>query len=198
MKDFYTSIFNAGCLKFGQFKLKSGIVSPVYVDFRLLVSRPELLRQIGCRVADRAAEIGCDRLAAIPYAGIPIGVAACLTGGIPLIYTRKEAKQYGTGNLIEGDFQAGERVLVVDDVITDGASKIEAIEPLKEAGLIVTDVLVLLDREQGGARILEREGYRLHSLGTLSEAMKSLEEQQLIDGETRRRVEEFIAANQFA
>ncbi len=198
MQDFYLSIFDAGCLKFGEFILKSGITSPVYVDFRILVSKPALLRQIGQQLAEQAKQIGCDRLAAIPYAGIPIGVATSLASSIPLIYTRKEVKHYGTGRLIEGDFQAGETVIVVDDVVTDGASKIEAIKPLEEAGLIVKDVLVILDREQGGARVLERQGYKLHSLGTLSQAMETLATKQLIDEETCRRVEEFIAANQFS
>jgi len=198
MRELYEKIFQVGCLKFGEFKLKSGIVSPVYVDFRVLVSKPNVLREIGQRLADQAKEIGCDRIAGIPYAGIPIAVAASLAGDIPMLYARKEVKDYGTAKLIEGEFSPGEKVLVIDDVITDGASKIEAIEPLSRAGLVVKDVLVILDREQGGAAILERAGYKLHSLGTLSEAMEVLVEKQLIDETMRQRVAEFVASNQFA
>lgn len=198
MNKLYESIFAAGCIKFGEFKLKSGILSPVYVDFRGLISNPRLLAEIGQSLAERAKQIGCDRIAGIPYAGIPLGVAAALAGNLPMIYPRKEVKDYGTSRRIEGEFREGERVLVIDDIITDGASKIEAIEPLKEAGLIVTDILVILDREQGGDKILARAGYKLHSLGKLSEVLDALVEAGKVEPEMRARVADFIAANQFA
>lgn len=198
MNELYQAIFDAGCIKFGEFKLKSGIMSPVYVDFRGLVSKPKLLAEVGRALAGKAREIGCGRIAGIPYAGIPLGVATALAGDIPMIYPRKEVKQYGTGKAIEGEFKQGEKVLVIDDIITDGASKIEAIEPLKEAGLAVTDVLVILDREQGGAKLLEKAGYRLHSLGTLSEVLNALVAAGKVDMEMRSKVADFIAEHQFA
>jgi len=197
MNDLYNSIFDAGCIKFGEFKLKSGILSPVYVDFRGLVSKPELLAAIGKKLAERAKEIGCDRIAGIPYAGIPLGVAASIAGNIPMLYLRREVKDYGTKKLIEGEFSTGDKILVIDDIITDGASKIEAIAPLKEAGLEVTDVLVILDREQGGDRILEQAGYRLHSLIRLSEVLDALVSVGKVDSEMRTKVTEFIARHQF-
>ncbi len=198
MNDLYESIFDAGCIKFGEFRLKSGIVSPVYVDFRGLISNPKLLSEIGQALAEKAKEIGCDRIAGIPYAGIPLGVAAALAGGLPMIYPRKEVKDYGTSKRIEGEFKEGDKVLVIDDIITDGASKIEAIEPLKEAGLVVTDVLVILDREQGGDKILAKAGYRLHSLGTLSEVLDALVASGKVEPDMRAKVREFIKENQFA
>ena len=203
MKQLYHSIFDAGCIKFGEFKLKSGIMSPVYCDFRGLVSKPELLREIGQALGERAKQIGYgskpgDRLAGIPYAGLPLGVAASLASGIPMIYPRKEVKDYGTRRLIEGEFSQSDRVLVIDDIITDGASKIEAIEPLKEAGLVVEDVLVILDREQGGGKILARAGYKLHSLGKLGDVLDALVAAGKVEPEMRARVAEFIEANQFA
>lgn len=198
MNTLYEEIFSAGCIKFGEFKLKSGIMSPVYCDFRGLVSNPALLREIGQALGERAKQIGCDRLAGIPYAGLPLGVAASLASGIPMIYPRKEAKDYGTKKLIEGAYNEGDRVLVIDDIITDGASKIEAIAPLKEAGLVVTDVLIILDREQGGDKILAKAGYTLHSLGKLSEVLDALVAAGKVEAEMRARVAEFIAANQFA
>jgi len=203
MNELYNSIFDAGCIKFGEFRLKSGIMSPVYCDFRGLVSKPELLKEIGQALGERAKQIGCgskpgDRLAGIPYAGLPLGVAASLASGIPMIYPRKEAKDYGTKKLIEGEFAEGNRVLVIDDIITDGASKIEAIEPLKDAGLVVEDVLIILDREQGGDRILAKAGYRLHSLGKLGEVLDALVAAGKVEPDMRARVAEFIEANQFA
>lgn len=198
LTDLYHGVFDAGCIKFGEFKLKSGIMSPVYVDFRGLVSKPDLLKEIGHALAEKANLIGCDRIAGIPYAGIPLAVAASLAGGIPMIYPRKEVKDYGTRKAIEGAYSQGEKVLVIDDIITDGASKIEAIEPLKEAGLVVTDVLVILDREQGGDKILASAGYHLHSLGKLSEVLDALVAAGKVEREMREKVAEFIAENQFA
>jgi len=198
MNSLYEKIFSAGCIKFGEFKLKSGIMSPVYCDFRGLISNPLLLEKIGQQLANKAKEIGCDRIAGIPYAGLPLGVAASIAGDIPMIYPRKEAKQYGTGKLIEGEFNPGDKVLVIDDIITDGASKIEAIEPLKEAGLNVTDVLIILDREQGGDKILAKAGYKLHSLGKLSEVLEALVASGKVDAKMQAKVAEFIAANQFS
>lgn len=198
MISLYEKFYNAGCIKFGEFKLKSGIMSPIYCDFRVLVSRPALLEETGRALARKAKEIGCDRIAGIPYAGLPLGVAASIAGTIPLIYPRREVKDYGTKKLIEGYYNEGEKVLVIDDIITDGASKIEAIKPLEEAGLKVTDVLIILDREQGGSKILAKAGYRLHSLGTLSQVMDELVKAGKIEPEMRDKVSEFIAANQFA
>ncbi|MCE5197511.1 MAG: orotate phosphoribosyltransferase [Armatimonadota bacterium] len=198
MNTLYNKIYDAGCIKFGEFKLKSGIMSPVYCDFRGLISNPALLKEIGEALAAKAKEIGCNRVAGIPYAGLPLGVAASLAGNIPMIYPRKEAKDYGTKKLIEGAYSEGDKVLVIDDIITDGASKIEAITPLREAGLVITDVLIILDREQGGDKILAKAGYKLHSLGKLSAVLDTLVEAGKVDAGMRAKVAEFIANNQFA
>ena len=193
----YLELFDAGCIKFGEFKLKSGIMSPVYVDFRGLVSDPVLLDRIGFDLGERALEIGCDRLAGIPYAGIPLAIMTSHATAIPMIYTRKEVKDYGTKKIIEGAYVEGEQALVIDDIITDGASKIEAIKPLEEVGLIVKDVLIVLDREQGGAAILAKAGYTLHCLGKLSEVLDVLVQAGKVTPEKQAEVAKFIAANQF-
>jgi len=197
MEEIYVQLADAGCLLFGEFKLKSGLLSPVYVDFRRVVTYPALLRQIGEALAREARAIGCDRIAAIPYAGLPLGVAASLAGDLPLIYPRREAKEHGTARLIEGVYEAGERVLVLDDLITDGGSKIEAIAPLLQAGLVVRDVLVVLDREQGGGKLLAQAGYNLYALGTLSQALEVLVEARRVSPEMRAQVAEFIEGHQF-
>lgn len=194
---FYEMLYDAGCVKFGEFKLKSGIISPVYVDFRVTISNPELLKQIGIALAEKAKEIGCDRLGAIPYAGLPLGVATSIAGNIPLVYSRKEAKSYGTTKLIEGNYLSTDKVLIIDDIVTDGASKIEAIKPLRAEGLNVTDILVIIDREQGGKKLLEEAGYKLHSMGTLSGILEYLKSIDKIDEVLYNKVKEFIAANQF-
>ncbi len=198
MSALYESIFAAGCVKFGGFKLKSGIMSPVYCDLRMLVSAPAVLAEIGQALGEKAKEIGCDRIAGIPYGGVPIAVAASIASGIPMIYPRKEVKDHGTKQAIEGIHNAGEKVLVIDDLVTSGLSFAEAVEPLKAAGLIVEDVLVILDREQGGAKVIEKAGYKLHSLGRLSEMVQVLVIAGKIEPEMKTRVAEFIAANQFS
>jgi uridine monophosphate synthetase len=167
-------LLDAGCIKFGSFTLKSGLTSPVYVDLRLLVSEPSLLGEAAQEMARVAGELAFDRIAAIPYAGLPIGVALALAMNRPLIYPRREVKEHGTRQPIEGAFREGEVALVIDDVITRGGSKLEAIGVLEDAGLAVHDVLVLIDREQGGRDDLADRGYRLHSLYRLADMIEAL------------------------
>ena len=170
------NLFDRGCIQFGAFTLKSGLSSPIYVDLRLLVSHPSLLEEVAHAMSEMINRVPLvyDRIAAIPYAGLPIGTALALATGSPLIYPRREAKAYGTRRAIEGTFQPGETVLLVDDLITRGDSKLEAVAPLQEAGLTVKDVLVLIDREQGGADDLARYGYRLYAVLRLTEILDTL------------------------
>lgn len=198
MDELYNQLYDAGCIKFGEFKLKSGMLSPVYVDFRVLVSSPKLLALIGEHLAKKLEGLKFDRIAALPYAGLPIGVAASIAANVPMIYPRKEAKDYGTAKLIEGKFEPGETVVVLDDVITDGGAKLEAIKPLEEAGLKVKDVVIILDREQGGKRILANAGYTLHSVTTISEAMDALVRLGKISESVRTETLAFIQTHQFS
>lgn len=194
----YDQLFACGCIRFGEFRLRSGLLSPFYVDLRTLVSYPKTLRALGEALVEVIRPLGAARIAALPYAGLPIGVAASIAGDIPLLYPRKEAKAYGTGRQIEGVFQPGERVVVVDDVITDGATKIESIRPLEEAGLVVKDVAILLDREQGGDRVLARHGYTLHAVMKLTPMLEALVRLNHITEEQRQAALRFVADNQFA
>ncbi len=124
-------LLNAGCVRFGSFTLKSGLQSPIYVDLRQLVGYPALLAQVARAYRLLLAGLEFDRIAALPYAALPIGTAISLQTGLPLIYPRKETKEYGTKADVEGVFSAGERAVVVDDLTTTGGSKFEAIDKLK-------------------------------------------------------------------
>jgi uridine monophosphate synthetase len=174
LEELSLALHQAGCVQFGQFKLKSGLLSPIYVDLRLLVSHPPLLRRVGDVLAERAQAFHFDVLAAIPYAALPIGVAVAMAMNVPLIYPRKEVKDYGTERSVEGAFRPGQTALLIDDLITKGHSKIEAIALLQAAGLKVKDVLVLVDREQGGVEELDAHGFEVHAVLTLSQILDAL------------------------
>jgi uridine monophosphate synthetase len=181
-------LFDLGAVRFGQFTLKSGKTSPIYIDLRLLVSDPRLMALVARSLARILAGLRFDRIAAIPYGGLPIGQATSLATGAPLIYPRREAKDYGTKKLIEGTYASGETVVVLDDLVTTGGSKLEVIAPLAEAGLKVSDVAVLVDREQGGREELAAHGLALHSVLTLSTLLDILVRRGRIDEPVRSDV----------
>jgi uridine monophosphate synthetase len=160
-------LVDSQCVRFGQFKLKSGIVSPIYLDLRRLITHPQILWRVAQAYAVTLKDLKFDRLAGIPYAALPIATAISLGIDRPLIYPRREAKDYGTKAVIEGDYQAGETIVVIDDLATTGGSKIEAIQKLEEAGLKVRDIVVLIDRGQGAGPMLAEAGYQLHSVVNL-------------------------------
>jgi uridine monophosphate synthetase len=191
-----TQLHDIGCVKFGEFKLKSGLMSPIYIDLRLLVTHPSVLKQAAAAMGDKLSDVeSFDRLAAIPYAGLPIGVAVALETGKPLIYPRKEAKDYGTAKLIEGEYKPGETVVLVDDLITKGTAKIEALKPLLDEGLRVKDLVVLIDREQGGKEELASRGIRLHAVMTLTQMLDELVEAGKLSADMREEVLAWVGKN---
>ena len=195
VQELALALHATGCVQFGQFKLKSGLLSPIYVDLRLLVARPALLRQVGDVLAAQARSLQFDVLAAIPYAALPIGVAVALALDAPLVYPRKEVKNYGTERSVEGAFQAGQTALLIDDLITKGHSKLEALAPLEAAGLKVKDILVLIDREQGGVEELDAHGYTVHAVLTLAQILDVLVEAGKLEPERRDQIRQWLKEN---
>jgi uridine monophosphate synthetase len=194
-KQLADGLLDAGCIKFGQFILKSGVISPIYIDLRQLVSFPKLLEMVAQAYLPILHKLTFDRLAGLPYAALPIATAVSLLGGWPLLYPRKEAKTYGTKAEIEGLFYQGERVAVIDDLATTGGSKFEAIEKLTSAGLKVEDVLVLIDRQSGAKKALMDEGYKLHSVTTLTNLLDYYEKSGRVAIENIETAREFVNSN---
>jgi uridine monophosphate synthetase len=192
-EDLVLGLHDIGCVQFGEFKLKSGNMSPIYVDLRRMVADAGVLRMAARAYERLLTPLTFDRLAAIPYAGLPIGTAVALEMNRPLIYPRREVKSYGTGRAIEGVFKVGETVAIIDDVITTGESKVETLAPLAAAGLHVRDIVVLIDREQGGAAELAAHGLQLHSVLNITTMLDILARRGRVSPDDAARVRTYLA-----
>ena len=159
----------------GDFVLRSGKRSSYYLDKYRFGTRPDLLRPLGEAIAAAVAEHepGAVRLAAPELGAVPLAAAASLESGLPFVIVRKEAKEYGTANRIEGVFEPGECVCLVEDVVTSGGAALDAIEALREAGLRVSNAVCVVDREEGGVDALARAAVRLWPLLRAGELRKS-------------------------
>lgn len=182
LKRILLDLPDCGAFKLGTFRLKlhkkdqSAPLSPVYVNLRSIRSYPRLLKRIALSLENEIKRLGLkfDLIADVPTASTPLVTALSLVNDWPMVSPRFEAKSYGTGETIDGGFEADQTVLLIDDLITDGESKLQAIKVLEEKGLIVKDVVVFLDRLQGGRKELEEANYRLHSVTTLRELVNVL------------------------
>lgn len=193
--ELITSLFNTGCIKFGSFVLASGKQSPIYIDLRRVISFPGLFRKVALAYAEIAQRIKFDHIASVPYAALPAGSVVAWQLGVSMIYPRKEVKQHGTGQTIEGSFEAGQTAVLIEDVITTGGSIVAAAEVLRQAGIEMKDVIVLVDREQGGDLKMKEIGLSLHSVLKISEIVSILKQQDLIDAQTFKTVMQYLYDN---
>ena len=150
----------------GDFLLRSGKRSSYYLDKFRFETRPDLLGAIGERIAATVREHEPDaaRLAAPVLGAVPLAAAASLAGGLPFVIVRDEAKAYGTANRLEGAFEEGELVCLIEDIVTSGGALVESISAVREAGLVVRTAVCVIDREEGGADALARHAVRLRPL----------------------------------
>lgn len=189
-------LYQIGVLKFGSFVLKSGLTSPFYIDLRILISYPKILRNVAMVYKEILEQLSFDRMMAVPYTAIPIATAISLLNKKPLIYSRKEVKTYGIKRPVEGEYQKGERVVLIDDMITTGGSKLETIKLIENLGLKVKDVVVLFDRLQGGKEELKKEGYFLHSAFTIIDWLMVLKKNNKIDENKHQELLNYLARKQ--
>jgi orotate phosphoribosyltransferase len=161
----------------GDFVLRSGRRSRYYLDKYRFETRPELLRPLGARIAAAVAahDPEADLLGGPELGAVALAAAASLESGLPFLIVRKEAKEYGTGNRLEGVFEPGQRVCLVEDVVTSGGAAWEAVKALREAGLACSTAVCVVDREEGGVDALARHGVRLRPIFRASEVLEPAE-----------------------
>lgn len=193
-KELARDLHRIGALKFGQFTLKSGITSPMYFDLRLFISHPDVLKKITKLYAEQLKGLKYDRLAGVAYAALPIAGAVSLELEQPWVFMRKEAlkKAYGLEKSLEGEFNKGETVVMIEDLVTKATSLLEAIPAIEAHGLKVKDAVVLLDYEKGGRQALADKGYNLHAFMTVREVVDIMLADGEIDAAQHRQCLEFL------
>ena len=168
------SLYDLGAVQFGEHPVSPQKIAPVFVDLKLLVSRPGTLRRVARILRSYADQLTYDRIAALPMSGLPIGIALSLETDKPLIYPRPPEIRNGTQRYIEGTYKAGESVLVINDLISRGQTTIKSLKLLQKLRLNVKDVLVVVDRGLGGVNYLSEQGYNVKPIITLQEIIDTL------------------------
>ncbi|MGB3507973.1 MAG: bifunctional orotidine-5'-phosphate decarboxylase/orotate phosphoribosyltransferase [Microcoleaceae cyanobacterium] len=182
-RDLILQLYDIGCIIFGDHVQASGATFPYYIDLRKIISIPQIFHKIVTAYGEILQNLEFDRIAGIPYGSLPTATGLALRLERPMIFPRKEVKAHGTGRLIEGHFQPGEKIVVVDDIMISGNSVIEGAEKLKSVGLVVKDIVVFIDHERGVKDKLQQNGYQGHSVLTLTEISQTLYESSKINSE---------------
>jgi orotate phosphoribosyltransferase len=198
VKEFATFLHKNGIIKFGDFTLASGKKSLYYVDLRMVPSYPHqfrrMIKYLQNLVSEQVGFDNFDAVSSVPTGGLVIASSLAFELVKPLVYVRSQAKEYGTGKLVEGLVSDGMRILVVDDVATTGGSVINSIRELRKAGAKVSDAYVIVNRLEGAKEGLQKEGVTLHHLLDVFEIAKILHEQKLIDGSVFEKVKKQTSA----
>jgi orotate phosphoribosyltransferase len=185
-------LFKIDAIKFGVFKLSSGKASPYYIDLRVIPSFPDAFREICDFYAEHINnQIGVknfDRMAGVPLTGIIFASQVAYNLKKPFLYVRKGVRLHGRERRVEGLLASGDRVLLIDDLVTTGLTLKKASEAVRDEGGVVTDAVAFLDREEGGNQQLERNGIKLHTLLKISEVANTLYELGAIEQEDLKTI----------
>jgi len=176
-------LFDIGCLLFGEYVQASGATFSYYIDLRKIISNPHIFNQVLDAYGDIVQQLEFDRIAGIPYGALPTATGLALNLQRPMIFPRKEVKAHGTRRLIEGNFNPGEKVVVIDDILISGKSVMEGADKLKSAGLVIDDIVVFIDHEGGVKQRLADNGYKAYSVLSISEITNTLYEAGRINQE---------------
>ncbi len=195
-KEIALELHSINAVKFGEFTYVSGIVSPIYVDLRLLISYPKTMKKVAKIYADKLAPLQYDRLAGVAYAALPIAGAISLEIEKPWIFMRKEGikKGYGLKKALEGEYEKGETIAMIEDLATTGGSLLKAIEGIASEDLIIKDAVVLLDYGKGGTKKLGEKGVDLHAFMTMHELVEIMHAEGKIDDAKHQQSLEFLAS----
>ncbi|BBA17064.1 orotidine-5'-phosphate decarboxylase [Blattabacterium cuenoti] len=194
-EKFFLEIYNLGIIKFGNFTLKSGMNTPIYIDFRPIASRPNLLIKLSDLLIHNVPSYDFELICGVPYAALPIATTLSLRSKIPLIIKRKENKGYGTKRMIEGIYKAGQNCLIIEDVITSGDSLLKTIIDLEKEGLIIKNIMSILDREQGGIENIKKKGYNIRTLFRIKEVFKILKNKSFLKKKEIHMIQFFLKKN---
>jgi len=179
--DIYRKLYEIGAIKFGDFKLKSNISSPIYIDLRICISYPEILKEIAKMIQKKVLSITYDYVLGVPYSGIFFACSFAYLTDSKQLLIRKEKKEYGSKKLLEGIFKKGEKCLVIEDVTTTGSSLLNTIESLRNEGIQVKNAIVIFNREKNIKSFFLNVDCHLHSLLDIFEMLDYLKTNNLID-----------------
>jgi len=199
VKEFAIFLYKNNIIRFGNFTLASGKNSSYYVDLRLIPSYPhqfrKMIKNLQNLIIEKTGLDDFDCLASVPTGGLVVTSALAIEIVKPLIYVRSKPKEHGTTKSIEGKISAGMKVVMVDDVMTTGTSVLNGINQLKEAGLLVSDLYVIINRLEGGDKALSDIGVQTHQLTDILEITDILFQEKLIDKEIFEKIKNQVNRN---
>jgi orotate phosphoribosyltransferase len=199
LKSFALTLAKLEALKFGSFKLTSGKISPYYIDLRIIPSNPEAFKLVIEIYSGEVEKIGVenfDVIVGVPTAGIVFASALAYHLGKPMAYVRKEAKVWGLGKAVEGLIKSGDKILLVDDLITTGKSMIDAAEAVRNAGGFPSHGLVLIDREESGVRNLSSKGINLKAYTKITEILQILRREGFLNADKHHEILNYLRQKQ--
>lgn len=192
VENIIKELYRIGAILFGNFKLTSGLKSPYYIDLRKAYSHPNILKKIINQYRSKLDKFKYDVIAGIESGSIAIAAILGYQLNKPFIYIRKKPKTYGTMKFIEGTLKEGDQVIIIDDVATTGKNILHAINTIKNLGAEVKQAIVFIDRQQGAAKNLSKEGVNLNSVIKITQIINTLYRYKLIDDDTYKKIRKYV------